>query len=215
MDRSEVMATLREKVPYEAVADADDLQEVAATDGSTRPAPPEVQGGPGAPSSAGETTDPGSGGDGANGADGADGAATSPDGDGGTRGTDSAATPAGSEDGAGTPDADDGPEPTDRPETVRGHVRAVVGDGSGLVRLLDAEATTLDEGPVEETFDRVEAAETVPVVIVVDGALTQRVLDVCAQRGVEQVIARSTGEFVKQPTSVRVRTADQLLRPQS
>jgi len=212
MDRSEVMATLREKVPYEAVADADDLQEVAATDGSTRPAPPEVQGGPGAPSSAGETTDPGSGGDGANGAN---GAATSPDGDGGTPGTDSAAAPAGSEDGAGTPDADDGPEPTDRPETVRGHVRAVVGDGSGLVRLLDAEATTLDEGPVEETFDRVEAAETVPVVIVVDGALTQRVLDVCAQRGVEQVIARSTGEFVKQPTSVRVRTADQLLRPQS
>jgi len=51
----------------------------------------------------------------------------------------------------------------------------------------------------------------VPTAVVVDGELDQRLLDVAAQRGVDQVVAASTGEFVKQPTSVRVRTADALL----
>jgi hypothetical protein len=50
-------------------------------------------------------------------------------------------------------------------------------------------------------------------VVVLDGTLEQRLLDVCAQRGVEQVVARSTGEFVKRPASVRVRTFEGLLQP--
>jgi hypothetical protein len=37
--------------------------------------------------------------------------------------------------------------------------------------------------------------------------VTQRLLDVAAQRGVGQVVGTDTGPFVKQPTSVRVRTA--------
>ena len=55
-----------------------------------------------------------------------------------------------------------------------------------------------------------EAAKP-PSAVVLDGELDQRVLDVAAQRGVGQVVAASTGEFVKKPTSVRVRTADRLL----
>jgi hypothetical protein len=50
-------------------------------------------------------------------------------------------------------------------------------------------------------------------VVVLDGTLEQRLLDVCAQRGVEQVVARATGEFVKQPASVRIRTFEGLLHP--
>jgi len=208
MDRSEVMVALREKVPYEVVADADDPFEVAATDGSTRPAPPEVQSTPEGSQPAdrrgrGDSTvepdpdpEPGRDGDDA--------------GDDGQR-PESAGDPGDETGGTG----DDERGSTTRPETVRGHVRAVVEGETGLVRLLDGNAEELDEGPSGETFERVRDAETVPVAVVVDGELTQRVLDVCAQRGVEQVIARSTDEFVKQPASVRVRTADQLLQPQS
>jgi hypothetical protein len=49
-----------------------------------------------------------------------------------------------------------------------------------------------------------------------DGELTQRLLDVAAQRGVEHAIASSTGEYVKKPIGVRIRTVDQLLeRPEA
>ncbi|ERG88626.1 MAG: hypothetical protein J07HX5_00772, partial [halophilic archaeon J07HX5] len=37
-----------------------------------------------------------------------------------------------------------------------------------------------------------------------------RLLDIAAQRGVREIVAAETGEYVKQPTSVQVRTADQL-----
>jgi hypothetical protein len=47
--------------------------------------------------------------------------------------------------------------------------------------------------------------------VVLDDVLSQRVLDVAAQRGVEHVVARATGEFVKQPVDVRVRTVSQLV----
>jgi hypothetical protein len=46
--------------------------------------------------------------------------------------------------------------------------------------------------------------------VVLDGKVTQRLLDVAAQRGVGQLVGTETGELVKQPASVRVRTADSL-----
>jgi hypothetical protein len=111
-------------------------------------------------------------------------------------------------DGA-TADEADGEEP--RPPSLRDHVRAVVRGETGLVRLLDSDLSTIAEAPAEEAFDAVERAETVPSVLVVDGELDQRVLDVAAQRGVGRAVAASTGEYVKRPVSVRVLTATDLL----
>ncbi|MFD1514702.1 DNA primase DnaG [Halomarina rubra] len=102
-------------------------------------------------------------------------------------------------------------EPPAVPETLRGHVRAVVTDGTETVRLLDEEMGVLDDAPADEAFDVLREAESVPFAVVLDAELPQRVLDVCAQRGVENVVARSLGEFVKRPASVRVRTAERLL----
>jgi hypothetical protein len=117
-----------------------------------------------------------------------------------------------SESDSGT-DPDDEPESGSEPEpeSLRGHVRQVVGGASGSVRLLDGEFATLVEAPAGEAFERLLEADPVPFAVVLDGELSQRLLDVAAQRGVEQVVAAGTGEFVKQPTGVRVRTADQLL----
>jgi hypothetical protein len=103
---------------------------------------------------------------------------------------------------AGTADGHD-------PETLAGHVDVVIGDHAGTVRLLDGSFGILDEREAGAAFDAIEAAEPPPTTVVLDDRLTQRVLDVAAQRGVEQIVAHSEGEFVKQPTSVRVRTADQ------
>jgi len=92
--------------------------------------------------------------------------------------------------------------------TVAGHVQAVIADDTGRVRLLDETARVLEEGAVEDAFDLVDELDAVPETVVLDGPVTQRLLDVAAQRGVRHVVGGSEGEYVKQPTNVRVRTID-------
>ena len=114
---------------------------------------------------------------------------------------------------ADPPDEDtadeDATEGEPAPETLRGHVRATV--DSGEARLLDGEMCVLTTAMADEAFASVEDADPVPTALVLDGELTQRLLDVCAQRGVEQVVATSLGDLVKRPTGVRIRTAADLL----
>ena len=107
-------------------------------------------------------------------------------------------------DGEGDHQASDG---DDAPETLAEHV--VVTRDTGTVRLLGSGHDLLAEHPVEDAFNAIENADPVPTTIVLDGTLTQRLLDVAAQRGVGQVIARETGEFAKQPADVRVRLAEE------
>jgi len=106
----------------------------------------------------------------------------------------------------GEPEDGEATEPT----TLTEHVRAVVEEDRGAVRLLDDSFATLSEAPADEAFERLRDADPVPYAVVVDDELSQRVLDVAAQRGVQHVVAESLGEFVKQPVDVRVRTATQL-----
>ncbi|PSP93346.1 DNA primase [Halobacteriales archaeon QS_4_62_28] len=94
--------------------------------------------------------------------------------------------------------------------TLAAHSQAVIGDETEMVRFLDADVSALSEGPVGEAFERIENSDPVPTTVVMDGTLTQRILDVAAQRGVEQVVPAETGEFVKQPTSVRIRQFEKL-----
>ena len=98
--------------------------------------------------------------------------------------------------------ADSGDE---SPSTLAGHVDAVA--GSGLVRLLGEDCAVLTDVPTEDAFEAIEDAAAVPETVVFDGDLSQRILDVAAQRGVREIVATGTGEFVKQPTGVRVRLA--------
>jgi DNA primase len=93
--------------------------------------------------------------------------------------------------------------------TLQGHVEAVVDGETGTARLLDESFAALAEVAGENAFDAVESADEAPFAVVLDGTLDQRLLDVSAQRGVGQVVARDLGEFVKRPADVRVRTADQ------
>ncbi len=197
--RDDVMTALREKVPMEAVAGASSPHEtVAATDGSARPAPTGTTDEP-------ESTDT---------PDTTDTVSTDePPAD----ATSDAATADESADGDDAPAADtvataDDESETDappEPETLAGHVQAVVDTGSGEVVLLDDEFSELASAPADEAFDAVADADRPPATVVLDGELDQRLLDVAAQRGVEQIVPRSTGEFVKQPTGIRIRTADQ------
>lgn len=183
LSRSAVMKALREKIPYETVADANTPRDaMAATDGSARPAPPAAT--PPSPDSAdGDAQDTGG--------DTADESATIVE-----------------------TDSDDEQAPAE-PETLRGHVRAVIIADTGSVRLLDKQFNALEDGAAGEAFDRIKTSDPVPSAVVLDDELSQRVLDIAAQRGVAQIVARETESFVKQPTSVRIRTADQLIQTES
>ncbi|WP_123533731.1 DNA primase DnaG [Halosimplex salinum] len=233
LSRNEVMDALRDKVPYETVsaadADADDTHGLAATDGSTQPSPPDADAGTVRPD---EPTGP----DSTDAVDAPADTATEPT----TASADAAAassassdtattvnefTDAGPEASVDTADAADPPdggataaaEPSDAgaaaaapPDTLPSHVEAVVGESTGQVRLLDAEYDTVAEGPAGDAFDLVETAELVPSTVVLDGEVSQRILDVAAQRGVDLVVARSEGQYVKQPVTPRVLTADEV-----
>ncbi|MCT9097670.1 DNA primase DnaG [Haloarchaeobius sp. HME9146] len=225
----EVFEALREKVPFEVVAEKSDPHvAIAATDGSTVPAPEQESSDTATPESPDE---PASAGDGAATAEAAAAEATAVT-TGGEAANEAAtattaaeaenATSAGSAEteaaqSATAESAETDAEPADDPagvETLRGHVAAVLGDASGEVRLLDDEWDVLAADDAEEAFELVRDADEVPHAVVLDGELSQRVLDVAAQRGVDHVVAREFGEFVKRPTTVRIRTGDQLLGEQ-
>ena len=193
LDRHEVMAALREKVPYERVASEGsgiELGAKASGNGKAEGASRRDDGEPEPPV-----------------ADTSRAVGSSENGD---------RTAGESDEGVGDEapsersdgESDDGSDP---PDTLRGHARAVIGDGTGRVRLLDEAFGVIADGDAGAAFGLVEGSEPVPATVVVDGKLNQRVLDIAAQRGVEDIVAASMGEFVKRPTGVRVRTAAQLL----
>lgn len=92
------------------------------------------------------------------------------------------------------------------PRSVQDHVTAVITEETGTVRLLDADDEVVASGDADEAFDLLDAAETAPTTVILDGPITQRLLDLAAQRGVHEVVGASQGDITKQPTTVRCRT---------
>jgi len=81
--------------------------------------------------------------------------------------------------------------------------------GADSARMLDEELRVLRETDAADAFDALADADEVPRFLVVDDTFTHRLLDLAAQRGVGTLVGPDSGEFVKQPASVRVHTADQ------
>jgi DNA primase len=102
---------------------------------------------------------------------------------------------------------DSAPDEVDTPTTLSDHIDAVITAESGTVRLLDSELTVLAEGESADAVSLIEECETTPQTAVIDATCSQKLLDVAAQCGVETIVAATEGQYVKQPTSVRVRTA--------
>jgi hypothetical protein len=92
--------------------------------------------------------------------------------------------------------------------TLEDHVRAVTGSERG--RFLTEELQSTRELDVSDVFDALEESGQVPWAVVIDGPITQRLLDVAAQRGVDVFVGTELGAVVKQPTAVRVRTFDEI-----
>ena len=240
LDRSEILAALRKKLPFEQVADGQTARETFAppekpvADGSI---PEEVTTPDTAtelPSEAVTTTTAK-----ANSAEGTD--CTTPanetevNGEADTEGntapvnepeesaeesslTDTAEATAqqdeckASRDEGDVHDEEDADVETDSvPQTLGEHVDDVIGEEEGTARWLDKEFAVLGENDADVAHETLAETTAEPYTVVVDGPVTQRLLDVAAQRGVAQVVGASAGDFVKRPTSVRIRTAEDVL----
>jgi DNA primase len=208
MERHEVMSALRQKVPYERIDEEGTGVAGVPTDGGTvgertpNAEQPAVPQGPGETAREASPREQSPGEDVAQPAD----EAVAKTGD-AVDGEPADEETAGGEAVDGEP-ADDEPAEDTEPTTFGGHVDAV--EGTGTARLLDADFGTLATDDAGAAFEAVESVEDVPAAVLLDGTLSQRVLDVCAQRGVDQVVAAEVGDLVKQPVGVRVRTLDQL-----
>ncbi|SEL54986.1 DNA primase DnaG [Haloferax larsenii] len=224
LDRSDVLRSLRNKIAFSALPDDGDLRAAVAAAGDASgvhsdsrpesPAPDDTSAASTADASATPTADASS--------------ETESD-NSGTITVETTSEPpnATAEEAIPEPEvlAGASPEPADTADTadpvadeqapesksLADHVREVVTEESGRARFLDDELGLLEEVAVESVYDALEDVESTPLLVVVDGETSQKLVDIAAQRGVEHVVGRSIGEFVKNPVSVRVRTADQLL----
>ncbi|RKD98296.1 DNA primase DnaG [Halopiger aswanensis] len=253
LDHHQLFAALRNKVPYETVSGLNEPREaVAATDGSTTPAPApdatetsdttdETNGsGAGTDSTASDAlprspaidgtrspreyesagTDPTqslesnaagstrSASDSSTSADLEDEMRPAPANDSepssGTESAESAADTGTDAGAAAEPRADDADATEPEPTTVYEHATDVIRGDSDRVRFLDANGEAIDDADAGEAYDALEALETVPSTVVLDGILSQRLLDLAADRGVERIVADALGQFTKRPTDVQI-----------
>ncbi|MEE6209059.1 DNA primase DnaG [Salarchaeum sp. III] len=184
LTREQVDAALRNKTPY---ASADPVP-TAVTDGSTETVPAPAATPTDAPSkpSTDAPPEPASGGE------------SDDEREDGASGTDDDDTVSASAEAA---------EPAE-PASLADLAASVA--GSGDAHFFDGERAELDVVAASEVFDALVDAEPVPALVVLDGAVTQRVLDVAAQRGVGRIVGTERGEYVKQPAAVRVHTVSEL-----
>ncbi|OAQ52269.1 hypothetical protein HTG_11650 [Natrinema mahii] len=229
LDHHELFAALRNKVPYDTVAELNEPREaVAATDGSATPSPPPTDAGPDAVDSRATAATADTESD--DGAAAANTDARQPDDRtepakaktertattrSPTRSADEpdrtgAGESSSASDGEQTPTGDAESEDDRSPETVYGHAAAVVRAETDRVRFLDGDGETIDEVHAGDAYDALADLEPVPATVVLDDALGQRLLDLAADRGVDRIVARSLGAFTKRPTAVRIHAIDDI-----
>ncbi|MFC3958102.1 DNA primase DnaG [Halovivax cerinus] len=115
-------------------------------------------------------------------------------------------------DASGASSTADGAAADTPSSTLYDHVDEVIDGTIGTARFLDEDRSILDDHPANEAKSRLEATERVPSAIVLDDILSQDLLDVAASRGVSTIVARTLGQFVKRPVSVRVHDAESVAR---
>ncbi|SNR31082.1 DNA primase DnaG [Halorubrum vacuolatum] len=107
-------------------------------------------------------------------------------------------------------ESDDAVVQDDESRSLEEHVKEVIDAGSGLARLLADDLGVQREVEATAAFDAIAEASDPPHTVIVDGRIDQRLLDIGAQRGVGELLGRETGEYVKRPIGVRVRTVGDL-----
>lgn len=81
---------------------------------------------------------------------------------------------------------------------------------SSKARLLADNGNTIDEVPVKELADKLKESQEKISTVVFDGVVTQRILDIAADRKIPLIVGAKMGNITKHPTGVDVWTRDSL-----
>ncbi|MFN3384274.1 MAG: DNA primase DnaG [Archaeoglobaceae archaeon] len=94
------------------------------------------------------------------------------------------------------------------PESLKSHKERV--EGKLLARILDKNLNLIKEVPVRDLVKTLKNNNIKGSIIVFDGVITQRLVDVAAKKDINYIVGVKLGSVVKLPTSVRIMTFDQV-----
>jgi len=86
-------------------------------------------------------------------------------------------------------------------------------ENSSKSLFLGADDAVVAEGPVKEMIEQLAQLETPAKTVVFDGIVSQRLLDVAQEKGIETVVANRIGAIGKVPEQIRVLTRQDLGAP--
>jgi hypothetical protein len=86
-------------------------------------------------------------------------------------------------------------------------------ENSSKCLFLGADDAVVAEAPVKDMIDQLAVLEAPAKTVVFDGIVSQRLLDVAQEKGIETVIANRLGAIGKLPEQIRVLTRQDLAAP--
>lgn len=88
------------------------------------------------------------------------------------------------------------------------HIKELSGTLSA--RFLDENNNTLNEVPVRDLATALKDANGNIKCVVFDGVITQRIVDIASDKGIENLVGAKMGSIVKSPSSIHIETSNQL-----
>lgn len=98
------------------------------------------------------------------------------------------------------------PEKTLTPKLEKFRDMLIALSGSSKARLLDEDNHIKNEIPVRDLVDSLKSSDGPLSAVVFDGIITQRILDIAADRGINSVVGSKLGNVTKQPTAIEIWT---------
>ncbi len=96
-------------------------------------------------------------------------------------------------------------EDVQRQETLRKHLKEL--EGTLKARFLDKDLNAVQEAPIREIMSALSAANSV-FAVVLDGIVTQRLVDLAEQKGASYAVGIRAGNLVRKPDGMRVLLAE-------
>ena len=82
--------------------------------------------------------------------------------------------------------------------------------GTLSARFIDENNNTINEVPVRDLATALKDANGNIKSVVFDGVITQRIVDIAAEKGIENLVGAKMGNIVKSPTSIHIETSNLL-----
>ncbi len=82
--------------------------------------------------------------------------------------------------------------------------------GTLSARLIDEQNNIISEVPVRDLANALKDSNGNVKSVVFDGVITQRIVDIAAEKGIETLVGAKMGNLVKSPTSIHVETSSEL-----